>query len=309
MTGPRQELLTTGHLGAAGVGLLYETVRKVVRVRNLPPPAGQDQWTADALTEAAHTVFAERGGQRLLTLAARSTDEGSFRAALWTLVTNDLVSQGRRSERGRLSERLKSVIDEMGDIQATNGRFRLEQATDGDPVPVRYDELVTAAAEVAIRVPAWDPLSDRAAPIADRESLEAMIRAVLGRAGGGLTLGELVNVAAVRLAVHDAPDLVDDTRLDTAMGDGAWDPVIAVEGDEAARALLSQLTDDERRALPFLDGSAAEVAAALGLGKTKAWQVQRSARLKLASLLEDSPDGAYVLGRAVALLRTGGGGK
>lgn len=302
MTGPREELLSTGSMGPAAVTLLYSTVRKVVRVRNVPPPTGERQWTSDSLMEAAHAVFAERGPQRLLTLAARSTDEESFRALLWTLVANDLITQGRRSERGKLSERLKVVISDMDDVELRNGRF-VSAPTEGRRDEVRFDELVAAASGVAVRVPPWDPLSAHSAPVADRESLEALVRVLLAKAGAGLRLGELVAVLAVRMGVHDAPELLEDVALESVSGASASHPARAAEETDDAESVLAQLTMDEQRALPYLDASAAELGAALGFGKTKAWQVQRSARLKLAQILQDSPDGARVLGRALELAR------
>ena len=114
MTGPREELLSTGSLGPEGVALLYRTVEQVVRVRHLPPPEGADKWSPDMLLEAAHDVYLHRkGAERLLSLAAGTSDEDGFRQKLWRMVVNDLASMNRRTARGKLHERLKDVTAGM----------------------------------------------------------------------------------------------------------------------------------------------------------------------------------------------------
>lgn len=303
MNGPREELLTTGQLGPMGVELLYETVRQVIRMRNLPPPPGLAIWTHDALVEAAHDIFVSRGPERLLLLAARSSDEPSFRAQLWKTVVNDLASTGRKTETGRLSERLKDVLPSIPGVVRGDGVIRLHSVDESLPEP-RFDELVTAAALVAVTVPTWDPNSGRRPPLADRASLVDMIKAILSLAPRGLAHSGLVEVVAVRLGVHDAPELVDETALDAYASHASENPEsIAVDRDAGER-LLDNLSTAEQMVLPYLGESVTVIAEGSGLKRTKAHQTARSVRLKLVDLLADDPSPEATLREARSQART-----
>ena len=303
MTGPWQELRETGHLGPAGVELLYDIVRKVVAFKNLPAPDGLPTWTADALVEAAHDVFAHRKGpERLVSLANRSTGEESFRAQLYQLVANDLTSRNRRSERGKLYERLRDVVDGMADVEKDDKRIRLARALEpGDGA--RFDELVAAASTVAPVIPVWDPLSSHTPPIADRASLEAMVRATLRAAGSWITRGDLTAVMAVRLGVHDAPVHRDEEGWERIAPVSYADPASEVSTSDAATRLLESLKPQEQMVLPYLEDSATEIARATGLGRTTAYKVASVARFKVRQFLDGEPDAAATLGAAVERAR------
>lgn len=306
MSGAREELLATGTLGEHGVRLLYRTVRQVVRLRNLPPPPGTAAWTADALAEAAHEVLATRTGvTRLVTLAVRSTDEDSFRRQLWQLVANDLTSARRRTERGRLAERVRDVLPHVeGLTEADGGLYLLSDKSDGqDGGALRYDELVTAAASVPMVVPTWNPLSTHSPPVADRDSLVAMIGAVLQQAPGGVLFTELVDVLAARVGVHDAPVSVEHDVLDALAPSAPDDPAETSAARDAARRLLEGLSTAQQLVLPYLDETATVVSEHSGLGRTKAWQTVGATRLRLADLLAGDPTPEATLREAVAMTR------
>lgn len=319
MTGPREELLASGTLGPVGIALLYRTVRQVVRMRNLPPPTGYQQWDEDAFTEAGNEVFASRGGTaRFVALAAGSFDEDSFRKSLWTTVARDLVSHGRRTERGALAERVADVLPHVPDVvELPSGRLGLTSSVKGRgqdagaaAAPARYDELIAAAADVMVTVPAWDEASSRRAPLADRPSFVAMISAVLGRCPAGLPMAELVDVLAVRLGVHDAAVAHDHSMLEEYHRPARADTAATAMTNAAARELLSRLSITQRLVLPYLEDSATEIAARTGLGRTKAWKSQAELREVLQRMLADVPDAGSVLHAAVegALADPTGGG-
>jgi hypothetical protein len=297
MIGPWEELRTTGALGPAGVELLYRTVRQVVRTRNLPPPAGEDRWTPDLLTEVAHEVFlgranGQRGEARLLILAATSGTESIFRSQLWTLVANDLVSAGRRSERGRLTDRIKSLCADLDRISTARGVVSLSGAVQSD---LSFERVVAALSRVPVAVPAWDALSPRTAPATDRASLEALVQAALDVAGA-LPLSLLVDAVAVRLQIQDVPDLmeVDDLDRRSPLPDVERQSAI----DEAAVRLLGELTDAQRLVVPYLNDSATEVAKRTGLKRTRAWQCVRDVQEIIRRELEVDADAPLVLRRA-----------
>lgn len=301
--GPRAELLATGALGPAGVELLYRSVRQAVRLRRLPPPAGAPVWTQDAVLEAAHDIVVSRNGPaRFAMLAARSSDEATFRSQLFTLVLNDLASGARRSARGRLSERLKDIVATMDDVHAIDGRLVLDGAVLGQTAT--FADLVDAAARVPVTVPQWSDQARRHGPEADAASMQGLVRAVLGRVSYGLPRSELVAVLAQRLGVHDGPSPVDQDVLEMlappAESDPARDAVAAV----GAEQLLAKLSVEEQMVLPYLEEPVRAIADATGMRRNKAWQMSQATRLRLASLLADDPDAADVLAAAAQLART-----
>jgi hypothetical protein len=303
VTGPWQELRETGALGPAGIALLYELVRKAVAVKNVPAPDGQRTWPPDALVEAAHDVFTHRKGpERLVALANRSTDEASFRSQLYTLVANDLASRNRRTERGKLHERLGDVVEGMSDVEKDGRRIRLIGCEASDR-QVRFDELVAAAATVAAVVPVWNPLSTHTPPVADRGSLEEMIRGVLRAAGTWISRGDLTAALAVRLGVHDAPVHRDDDGWERIAPVAHEDPAAEVGTLDAAERLLAGLNPQEQMVLPYLDESATEIAKATGLGRTTAFKAAEQARFKIRRALDGDPDAAITLGAAAGRAR------
>jgi hypothetical protein len=235
-------------------------------------------------------------------LANRSTDEISFRKQLYELVSNDLSSLNRRTERGKLLERLRDVVSQMPDVEQNDKMIRLAGFSDG-VCSARFDELVAAASGVAPVVPAWNPLSTHSPPIADRSSLEEMIRATLQKAGQWITLGELTAVLAVRLGVQDAPVHRDDDGWERIGPVSYADPATEVGTADAAARLLERLTLKEQMVLPYLEDSATEIARATGLGRTTAYKTAELARFKVRQFLETDPDPAATLGAAVERVR------
>jgi hypothetical protein len=297
MSGPLDELRRTGTLGPAGVELLYRTVRQVVRTRNIPPPAGEATWSLDALTAVAHEIFlgrpnGQQGEARLLILATTSGTEEIFRSKLWTLVANDLVSTGRRTERGRIAERIKDLCADLDGVSISAGIVSRAGAVQGDG---SFDKVVVALSGVPIAVPAWDALSTRAAPATDRASLSALVQAALD-VTGTLPLPLLVDAVAVRLQIQDLPDLMEVDALDRSS------PLPDVERqsaiDDAAVHFLAELTDAQRLVVPYLNDSATETAQRTGLKRTRAWQCMRDVQDIIRRDLQDEDDAALVLRRA-----------
>lgn len=303
MSGPRDELLTSGQLGPEGVELLYRTVRQVIRSRNFPPPGGSGVWTSDQIMEVAHDVFAERGPQRLLDLAARSTDETSFRRQLWTAVVHHLASANRASERGRLSERLKDVLPHVPGVTRVGDTVVLETVDLSQDEP-RFDELVTAASAVTVTVPPWNPLSDNSAPVADRASLVAVVEAILRLAPNGLPYSVFVAVVATRLGIHDTPVPVDADTLSRMAPQAPDDPAAAAANNDAGERLLSQLTIEEQMVLPYIDEPSSVISDQTGFGRTKAWKVAAAMKPKVAALLEGDPSPGTTLASAADIARS-----
>lgn len=304
----RDELIQTGRLGTLGVALLYKTVRQVVRMRNMPPPTPAG-WTEDAIAEAAHDVFTARNGPaRLLELAIGSTDEKNFRALLWKLVLNDLISAGRRTERGKLSERLKRVLAEMPDVRVDGNGLLWLINHDTAVRDVRPEQVDSALAAVPVSVPTWRADAAHSAPVADRASLEALVLAALGAGNGALTYSALVSAVAGRLGVHDSPDLMDHEQLDfllTPAPDQTEDRAVSTL---SGHQLLEKLTVEQQLVLPYLEDSVTVLTDRTGLRRTRAWTVSRELKVRLLDLLATDPDRGSTLraAREEALRRWGG---
>jgi hypothetical protein len=231
-----------------------------------------------------------------LLLATTSVNEAVFRSKLWTLVSNDLVSAARKTERGRLAERLKDVIPSLDGVSIVNGRVVREGA---DALDASFDKLVAALAAVPVTVPAWDALSMRAAPVADRSSLEALVSAALDVAGSA-PFPLIVDVVAVRLQLQDLPDLMEIDELDgrAPLPDAAEATTI----DEAAIQFLSGLTNAQRLVVPYLEDSATEISKQTGLKRTRSWQCVRDVREYIERNLATRGDAAAVLRRASEIM-------
>jgi len=294
------ELRETGRMGEDGVRLLYSTVRKVGR--RFPPPSG-GRWDDDKYIEVAHD-FLTRPSSPMSALFAWASDDSSLERLLAAAVLNHFRSVSRRSERAKLLRRLNDVLArdarfvEAGKAGSPSRRWALRGLQDndeytGDPRPLRR-----AAWEAqGIAVARWR--SSTRTYVSDRESIAAFALAVLAAAGGPVDRELLLDIAADRFDLREPPLTID---IDDVPVEGA----VATPSDEAtpvAEEVWRQLTERERAALPFLDGTVREAAEALGVGKTTAADVLR----RLKALLADTAgmDGA-VLRRLqeLAMVRT-----
>lgn len=295
------ELRDTGQLGEAGVRLLYDTVRRVAR--RFPPPGG-GSWDSDKYIEAAHDFLTARATSPITTLFALATDEESLKRLLATAVLNYFRSVARQSERAKLLRRLNTVLDE-------DPRFVLAGAEGLRPRRwarrgLENREEYTGSPEV-LRRAAWEARGVELARwrsatrtyISDRESIAAFAHAVLTAASGPVSVDLLLDVAAHRFDLREPPVLIDIDDTPAAAA-------VAQQSDEAeveAEAVWSQLTEQDRAALPFLDGTVREAAQALGVGKTTAAAVLRRLKALLADTVGD--DGAVIVRlQEFALTRT-----
>lgn len=298
---PREELLSTGTLGAAGIALLYTTVGQVARMRGLPPPDGHDRWDDEAVLEAGNEVFAERtGAARFFELAVVSHDDVTFRSQLWTTVYRSLVDQGRRTERGRLALRLREELGRLPGCSHIGDVFVLDDVG-AAPAPVRFDELVDAASRVPVNIPSWSADAVRQAPFADRDSIVALLRAILELAPDGLRLAEIVEALSVRLGVHDSATPLDHDSLAIHLDAHPANTAATVEDRTAAEELLDQLTPEQQLVLPFLDGTVTDVVNGTGLKRNKAWRVVSELKDRLRELLTADGDSAAILREAEQL--------
>jgi len=280
------ELRDTGQLGAEGVRLLYDTVRRVARRF---PPAGGGSWDSDKYTEAAHDFLTARATSPITTLFALASDEESLRRLLATAVLNHFRSVARQSERAKLLRRLNTVLEEDERFVMAGGedlrprRWSLEGLEDHEEYTGSPEVLREAAWKAqGVAVTRWR--SSTRTYISDRDSIAAFAHAVLTAASGPVTVELLLDIAAHRFDLREPPALIDIDDTPAAAA-------VAEQPDEAgveAEAVWSQLADQERAALPFLDGTVREAAQALGVGKTTAAAVLRRLRAVLSDTVGDN---------------------
>lgn len=295
---PLEELRRTGRLGPAGARALYVTVARVAAARRFPPPEGSDGWDESAVQSAAHDFLTgKRGLARLTELAIKATDEDSFQRLLDAAVLNHLRDTGRRTDLGRLIVRMKSVLrgdDAFCPIAGLPDYWALA----GGPQTVTdrsVDDLAAAVAQVPITVPKWSS-DTRHAPVADRESLTAVVTQALSVADGAVSVRDLARVVASRVpTAHASLTVVLDLE---EVADQYPVPGPGSASAQDAAELFAVLSERERIVIAHADLPIRDLAGRLGVGKSQAATIRSAtmARLRAAfSQGRDAEDAAETL--------------
>lgn len=285
--------LADGHPGREFADLLYRSVRAVAVARNFPPPPGHEAWTVDAVTETAHDLLdGERGRKRLRDLTRRATDDPSLLRLLQAAAVNHLRDVSRRTDLGALILRLREVLagSDVFTPAGNNGQLWALAAGPTATSPAPDAALAAAAAGVpGIRRPRWCS-ERRRAPVADADSLQRLLTAVLTAAGGAVSLPTLAGAVASRLDVTHVPLTVE---LDTV--EHLPDPAIALPGPDAvlsdlrAAELLASMSDRERILCATWGLPVRDLGGILGCGHSQAALLrQRLAADLRAALVDDS---------------------
>jgi hypothetical protein len=294
MTGPWADLREHGTLGSTAVRLVYETVDAVRRFDRYPPPDGVDQWTESAIQEFAHDfLFGAAGPERLAKLVATATSEDSFERVLEAAVRNEFRMRARRTDLGAVLRSLTHAVDRDGGIvvagtASTTRTWSLPEHQTNPPYAGATDVLVEAAYSVPdVRRARWSSESSRRPPIAESESLNRVLRAVLDRAAAPVSPRLMADVIVARfpLALGGETELLDD--------------LVPLPADNAAGLLASdawdQLNDNERLVVGVLDLPVREMADAAGLSRSTAQRASTGARAVLSAFLADVDDQAGVV--------------
>ena len=290
----------------ATMDLLLQLARQAVWRHNPPKPLGHTAWKDDAYRELISEVYS-RKEQFVEKAIATTANDRDLELYLLTAFENVLRDQARETERGKLIERLKTIltpIPRFVRVTQPSNAWRLDTAPD---VPWQGDigHLIRAASALrGIAATAWNTAGKT-----PRQTADAIVRvceAALEQARGHVRDADVAHVVqvcipAVPLEPHDRElsTAGDDT---TALEDVAPPAPDAVEPDEptaenVADAIWNSLEHDERRAVPHLS-SARGVATALGLGRRTADAVTLSTRVKIRAAttaqMQDAVVGALV---------------
>ncbi len=300
LVGPWAEIRSTAAIGPLTAGLVYDTVRAVVRSRGYPPPSGYETWSADAIAETAHDFLVGAAGEedlasgRIARLVATAVDETSFEKLMHTTVLNDLRGTARRSERGAVLEQLRHALKRNADANKTEaGSWFLEPYGDamgftGDP-----SDLVAAAYAVSnVKYARWSSTTRRA-PIAESDALQRVLQAILAEAAVPVPESVLLEVVVARFPyVLEPPPIEFDDEESNPSGFASVDEIAT------AQAIWDQLDNTERAVLAVMDEPARAGAEILGIGKSTVHRTQQSIRGVIATYGDDEVNTAVL-----ALLR------
>lgn len=290
------ELHELGCFGPACLTLTGTLVRQEVqRFPVLGPLAGWQQADEEDLLSE---FLADRLQAVTANLLALATDDGSVGRLLRTSIRRWLIDQARKTALGSVRRSLEEVLTDCSAFEAVPpgeagaGRWRLSGTT-VQPWSGPPDLLVEAAYAVPnIKIPKWTS-ETRRAPLADRKSLEAVIRAVLSTATGSMEVAQLVEVFIARFPVALDPrvlPLPDDAGSQITVSTHASpEGIVLARDDEAGAAsvaaqIVAMLSPQERGMVTYLE-SLSELQALLGCGRTQAYHHRTRLKEKLQQLV------------------------
>ncbi|MGV0698969.1 hypothetical protein [Mycolicibacter sinensis] len=300
------ELQHAGHLGKECLALIEKLLREELRrFRPLTHLESEDV-VQDFLVDRIKPLTAS--------LLSQATDDDSLAKLLRISIRNWLIDRARETGTGHIRRTLEKVLgaapefERVAPGEAGGGRWRIASG-DAAPWTGSIADLTAAAWSVReVRVPKWSSPTRRA-PLADRDSLVAIINAVLTRAGGSVEIAQLVAVFADRFAAALDPVVAsiddDDHPIDVAATTA--DPEETLIADEvaldvatAAAEIAGRLTENEREIVPILHDSAA-VRLKLGKGRTQCAAFTARLKAKIRELAGTSGDAEEVVREVVTL--------
>ena len=245
--------------------------------------------TEDAVWEWTQDFFAAKGKAVTAGVLAQTIDAASMARYLRRTVRHFLVDQARKTPAGAVRRKIEELLAaapefvQVPEGHAGAGRWQVA----GNPQPPYAGELGLLVA-VAYAVPGVQAVrwsGARRARLARDESLVAILRAVLERAGASLEVAQLTYVLVRRFpaAVEPADAALDERTFDRAVAPVEDRPDVVVEVSERARQAHEQLSPSQRVLLPHLDKPIAEQAQILGVGRSQAY----AAIGKLKALLDE----------------------
>ena len=301
--------LHAGETGSEFYSLLKRTVLAVGIARNFPPPSGGQSWADEDIDVVANEFLAHpQTPRRLADLALHCASDDALARRLQGSVRNFLRDRGRQTDVGRLIRRVKRALKEEDEFSKVDGdRWTLRRGSN-EPTTVPFNELEAAASlEPEVVVPSWGSEARRKGPIADRETINRLIRRVLAAAEGTVTAADIAKAVAPRLAIPpqaltleiDAGDRPEAVDLDSAF-DATADEVIS---DLTAKEVLETLTDRERIALGYLELGVRELGPRIGVSHSQAAVVRQMAADKLREELAGEESGEFIARKVVEQAR------
>lgn len=301
-----EELQHLGHLGEECLVLVERLLREELR-RFLPLGSLEfEDVVQDFLVDRIKPITAS--------LLSQSTGDDSLAKLLRTSIKNWLIDRARETGTGHIRRTIEKVLSGAPDFEpvargeAGAGRWRIAGST-APPWAGSIDDLIVAAWSVRdVRIPKWSSPTRRA-PLADRESLIAIIRAVLARAAGSVEIAHLVAVFANRFAAALDPLIasIDDDENPIDVAAAELEPDEALIADEvaldvatSAAEIVGRLTKTEREIVPILHDSAA-IRLKLDKGRTQCAAFAVRLKAKIRELAGTSSDAEEIVREVMSL--------
>jgi len=290
--------LRAGTPATAFAALLNRTVLAVAMARNFPAPDG-GQWTGEKANDVALSFLAHHRTPKIIdALVLSCGNDQALAAAMQGVVRNFLRDLGRATEMGRLIVRIRRALTSADVFVPTGGDRWTLVGEPSKPSEVGPEALVAAAAKVRVTFQPWSPTARRNEPFADRESIDALLVAVLTAANGSLRPPDIAHAIApslhvvtgnllVELDSGDPPDIgADVPGLDRLGAD--------VVNRARAFEVFALLSDRERITLAYPDLSTRELAPLIGLGHSQTAVVRNKAIELLKEELGDEENGQEI---------------
>lgn len=298
--------LRSGQVGDRFLWLLQRTIRAVAVARNFPAPQDRDRWDEAAVAQTAADFLTHPAtSRRLADLATHCRSDDALRRRLQATVRNFLADAGRRTPVGRLVLRLNEVLSDDDRFERQGRSWALVGASD-TPAAVDIDALLAASSPVEIVVPAAWATGLRQGPDIDAPSVVKVVEALLGAAGGPLSVGVLAQVTARRLGIAGAPLSIDASAFDPPEHSS---PSTDATGSRAlldlrAAEVFELLNDHERLSLGLPALPVAKLGPVLGMSGSSAAVVRKRAVAILRNELESEEDGQAVADAVLDRART-----
>jgi hypothetical protein len=272
--------VAAGVINADVVGALRDLARRESQTH--PTPTGASAWTMEDVDEVVNDTVARVRPEKIVLAANEAVNDQEFTVWLRKALRTTLLLRSRETPSGRVIRAIDDALRPDTDrFVSEAGHWRLARDTrppawDGDRAA-----LLAAAWEVETAA-----TTQRSCALAPRADIRDVCAAVL-EAAGPLNKATLADVLAERFnaAFIVRFDYVDDEEAALAIADAGYE---GLDDDLAARWMLTQLTDEERRALAAMvaGGGVRELGVALSCGKTKASLIHGRLVVKLRGLAE-----------------------
>ena len=269
--------------------LLLRLALQAARRWGYPAPSGSSRWAADDGWDLVADAY-DRKGQFVDVAILTTTTDRDLELYLVRVFENLLRDRSRATERGKLIERLKTILTPLPRFRRRISPYNAWQLDTSADTAWQGDigYLIRAASRLrGVAATAWN--TSGPTPKATRDAIIRVCESALEEAAGYVRDPDVAHVVqtcipAVPLGAADRERLLpgdDPTAFEGSDAPCRTDRELdEPTAEEVAGAIWASLTHDERLAVPHL-GSAREVASALDLPRRTAAAVTESAKAKI----------------------------
>ena len=269
--------------------LLLRLALQAARRGGYPAPSGSSRWIADDGWDLVAEAYDRKGQFVDVAILTTATDR-DLELYLLRVFENLLRDRARATERGKLIERLQTILTPLPRFRRRTSPYNAWQLDASADAAWQGDigHLIRAASRLrGIAATAWN--TSGPTPKATRDAIIRVCESALEEAAGYVRDPDVAYVVQTcvpavplgaadreRLFPGDDPTAFEGPDAACRTGRELDEPT----AEEVAGAIWASLTNDERLAVPHLS-SAREVAKALELPRRAAAAVTGSAKAKI----------------------------